>query len=329
MVVAMKFGTARAAAFSALVLIAAVAWSGCAARKSGLAGRFVKPGEPTVHFGDAIEPPKDDSLASYARRLRELQAKATPKKSLLPTIESTNPELAAALVRLAMQETAENHRLVASAYRNAGVNDYAHRHLQRALRVDPCDAAAFEGLARLWRDWGQPQLALGDVYRAMHCNPNSASLYNTLGTVFEALGQHEHARTAFERALQVDRTAVYAMNNLCYVSLQTGDTGAAKRFCEGALAIDPGMAVARNNLALALAIEGDTGGAERHLLDGPDSAQGLYNVGVLRMSLGRYSDAAKAFDIASAERPSMWMAARRAVQARALAATTELDHADR
>ena len=309
----------RVVPLAAAMTIGLVACSGCAARQNRFSSRFIKPGQPAASFDDpsTARPPQD--LHEYARKLRELQAKATPKTNLVPTIEARDPELSKALLRLAMFETAENHRLVAAAYRNAGITDYAYRHLQRALQLDPCDSLAHEGLARLWRDWGMADLALGDAYRALYCRPGSASAFNTLGTVFEALGQRTNARQAFERAVRIDNQAGFALNNLCYLSLQDGDVTGARRACERALGIEPTMTAARNNLALAYALDGDVKGAEIRLLDSPDRAQGEYNVGILRMSLGKYWEAAAAFDLAAAERPSLWEAARRSVQARTMA----------
>ena len=54
-----------------------------------------------------------------------------------------------------------------------------------------------------------------------------------------------------------------------------------------------------------------------------DAATGLYNVGVLRMSMNEYSAAATAFDLAAETRPSLGDAARRALQARTKAAAVK------
>jgi Tfp pilus assembly protein PilF len=315
-----RVGSRSALQVAVVILLSATALSGCAARGSRFANRFVRPGEPTVSF-DAPEAEKPrEGLGEWARRLRTLQANARTKSSFGASIESHDRVLAAALLRLAMQESAENHRLVAAAYRNAGINDYAHRHLQRALRLEPCDAAAYDGLARLWRDWGHPELALGDSYRALHCSPNSPEIYNTLGTVFVALEQPENGRRAFARSVELNPRGAFALSNLCYVSLQQTDTTAARRLCAAALEIEPALSAARTNLALAEAIDGDVAGAEKRLMDAPNASQGYYNVGVLRLSLGQYGQAAEAFDQAVAEKPSLWIARERAVQARRAAA---------
>ena len=307
----------------AIALASVVVLSGCAARNNGFASRFVTPGEPTVSYdGPEIASP-EESLADYGRRLRALQANVRAKPSLLPTMESRDPALAAALLRLAFEETAENHRMVAGAYWDAGISDYAHRHYRRALRLDPCDSASHEGIARLWRAWGRPELALGDVYRAIHCRPHSASAYNTLGTILVSLDQRTNARQAFEFALRLDDRAAFALNNLCYLSILEGKGVAAQGACERALKLEPSLAAARTNLALAHAIQGNVSRAERGLLSRPDEARGQYNVGMLRMALGRYADAIDAFELALKAKPALAEAARRVVQARESAAANK------
>ena len=138
--------------------------SGCGARGRSFSNRFVKPGEPSTSFdvpGEAPKgAPKPDGPSDYVRRVRALQANARTTISLGNVIESHDPALASALLKLKMLPTAANHREVARAYTTAGITDFAHRHYQQALRLEPCDSSAFEGLARLWRQWGAPDLAL-------------------------------------------------------------------------------------------------------------------------------------------------------------------------
>jgi Flp pilus assembly protein TadD len=312
----------------AAVLAAAVltVGSGCAARQTSMVNRFVKPGEPATSF-DAQPPakpkPKPDGLGEYARRLRTLQANARTTLTLGATLESQNAGVASAILKLAMDPSARSHRLLATAYRQAGVTDYAYKHWRLALQLEPCDSISWEGLARLWRDWGSPELALSDAHRALYCRPLSSSAHNTLGTILEALGQRQPAKRAFELALTLDSHAGFALNNLCYLALQDGDGPRAQETCMRALAIEPTMAAARTNLALAYALQGEIPKAEARLQDHADTATGLYNVGVLRMSMNQYSEAATAFDSAVATQPSLAEAARRAVQARTRAAATK------
>ena len=300
--------------------------SGCAARGGSLSTRFVKAGEPSTSFDVPGEAPKRDpkpDLSAYVRQIRTLQANARTTITVGNTIESHDAALASALLKLKMLPTAANHREVARAYTAAGITDFAFRHYQQALRMQPCDSRAFEGIARLWRQWGTPALALSDAHRAVHCSPGSASAYNTLGTVLVALGQLRPAKAAFEFAARLDRGAAFALNNLCYVALEQGDGPAAQQACERALDLEPTMVAAHSNLALAYALQGNVAVAESRLLDDADPATGLYNVGVLRMAMNQYSTAATAFELAADTRPSLADAARRAVQARVKAAAVK------
>lgn len=311
----------RGIATRAVLLTAFAIVSGCAARGGGFASRFVRPGQPSVTF-DAERPAAPD-LHEYMQRVRALQSRAVPKNSFLPTIETTDPALSKALVVLAMHESAEQHLAVAAAYRNAGVLDYAFRHFQRATVLQPCDAAAYDGMARIWRDWGMPDIALSDAYRAVHCNGSSAAIYNTLGTIFEILGQPSAAAGAYQRAVAIDPGAAFALNNLCHLDIAAGNANGAKALCERALTEAPALWVARNNLALVEARLGDVTAAEARLQTGPPDATSFYNAGVLKLSESRFAEAAVLFDRAAAAEPALTIARRRSVQARKAARAAE------
>jgi Flp pilus assembly protein TadD len=317
----------RLAIVSLIAIAILIVLPGCAARAQ-TGSRFIHGGEPTVSYGPPLNMAGKRIARDKAQEERQKQAASSPKSSFVPTIEGRDPVLGAALLRLAAEETAENHRLVAAAYINAGIPDFAYRHLRSALKLNPYDARSFEGLARLWRDWEQPGLALSDAYRAVYYDAQSPGVYNTLGTVMQALGQDANARHAFEHALRLDPGAVFALNNLCYLSLLEERDSEAESFCGKALTLDPANAVAANNLAIARAIQGDVAGAETLLLANPSVATGHYNVGMLRLSLGRYADASEAFEAAAAAAPEFWQARRQAIAAR-VAGAMEQKNVDR
>ena len=78
------------------------------------------------------------------------------KSSLLPTLEGHDTVLASRAASAGDQETAPRVTgSVAAAYRAAGVGDFAYRHLQRAIRLEPCDSWPMRG----WRRSG----AIGDA----------------------------------------------------------------------------------------------------------------------------------------------------------------------
>jgi tetratricopeptide (TPR) repeat protein len=131
------------------------------------------------------------------------------------TVESQDKALAAALLRLVLIPTPDSHRAVAVEYRRLRILDAAFDHLTAATRLDPRDAAAYDARARIWRDWGAPELGMGDSTRAVFYAPGSAAAHNTRGTLLMAAGLREDAVREFEAALAIDPDAAYARTNLC------------------------------------------------------------------------------------------------------------------
>jgi Flp pilus assembly protein TadD len=198
-----------------------------------------------------------DSLSDYIRRVRQLSVTAVPARSTAGRLEQQDAALAEALRALAGAPSAARHRAAADAYLRRGVLDAAYDHFARAARLDRSDAASYEGMARIWREWGLPHLGLGDAHRAIYHAPKAASARNTLGTLLQSLGDHRAARAAYARALALDPEAAYALNNLCHLSVVERKKAEAARFCQQALALQPGLAEARGNLALALTLGPD------------------------------------------------------------------------
>jgi tetratricopeptide (TPR) repeat protein len=236
------------------------------------------------------------------------------------TLEAHDPVLSGALIEVAVAPTSERHLRIAERYRELGILDAAFDHYVRARGIAPHDARAYDGLARVWRDWGFPDRALAEAARAIHYAPDWPVSHNTSGTILAALGRGPDARRAFERALALDARATYAHNNLCYVSFLEGDAPKAFSDCRAALSIDPTMAAARNNLALIYAAARRDDLAEREFLAAGDTAAAAYNIGLVHLAEKRYDEAWHAFIAAARQRPA-WAAAReQAARTRALAA---------
>jgi tetratricopeptide (TPR) repeat protein len=248
---------------------------------------------------------------------------ATPGPPPLPapaTVEQRDQGLSDTLAALAQQPTVESHLAAATEYRRLGVLDKAYDHLTAAIGLAPHDGALFDARARVWRDWGLPQFALGDAARAVYFAPSSPASENTLGTVLVALGNLDEAAASFRAALALDPHAAYAMNNLCYVSFLKGDLTGATGQCRDAAALDPDLAAARNNLALVYAASDRLTEAQQEFLKAGGTANGHYNMGIVYMARRDYAKAAAAFDAALKEQPSLTDAAARARQARLLLA---------
>jgi superkiller protein 3 len=302
---------------SGLVLIATLLVAGCATVRPHEVARP----STTPSARQAPEPPAaGEDLSSYIQKVQALSPRARPARVEPNTLEHSMPELAAALSRASANPTAENRVLAGDAYRAANILDQAYGQYAEASRLDPSNATAWDGMARIWRDWGFPNLALPDASRAVYHAPGSAAAHNTLGTVLHALGLTRDARTEFERALVLDVQASYALNNLCYSWVSEGNGARAIDTCHLALALAPGLAPARNNLALAYAVEGDLEGATREFAAAGTPAAREFNLGIVYMAGRHFDAAAAAFTRAAALEPGLPMAAERARQARQLAA---------
>jgi len=296
-----------------LPLIVCLAAAGCSGR------HFVNvtPG----HKKASAQAP-GEGLETFMEKVQKLQAEARPERPVVATMESQNPALAAAAAAATFAPSPAACRLAADEYRKVGIFDRAFQFLTRALALDPQDAATYDALARLWRDSGRADLALGDAYRAAYYAPRSPIVHNTLGTVFQALGRRALARGEFERALQLEPTAAYALNNLCYGWVLDNSPRKAIAACENALKLQPTLAAARNNLGLAHTINGDEVSADAAFAWAGDKAEQLYNTGIVRLAQRDYKGAIDAFESAHSLRPTLAEAAERARQARAAAAVT-------
>jgi tetratricopeptide (TPR) repeat protein len=296
--------------------------AGCAsgARQAGLNSRLIRQAAR-----NAPEPPapydtgtRADSLETFMGQLREISVRARPVPwhSSGPTIEGFDPALRAALLALDMAPTAETHRRVAEEYARLRVLDAAHKHYRAALTFDPDDGAAYDGLARLWRDAGLPWLGLGEARRAVYYAPRSAEARNTLGTVFQALGHNREARSAYSSALALNPSAAYALNNLGYLALVEGDSPRAIRLFGRALAAQPDMATARHNLALAYASADQMDLARQALIEKGPPAQASYNLGIISLARGEKVEAMNAFERACQIDPAQPQACDRAAALR-------------
>jgi Flp pilus assembly protein TadD len=323
----MTHGVARA-----LVLAVGVSLhAGCAGlNQSSYSDRFVlhpemKNAPPAESTGaPAPAAPAQTSLEEAIAKVRTLMAEAKPDpKTQLATLESRDPELTAAIAAAKAFPSPRHYVDVAAIYHRHHVLDKAYDYNRMALSLSPHDGDAYEGLARVWRDWKAPQLGIGDAYRAVAFEPMSPSAQNTLGTVLQALGDRAAARRAYKRAALLDPKADYAFNNLCYLSYVEGKTQQAIAECQSALRLNPAMIAAHNNLGLVHAAAGraDLARNEFALAAGPVATS--YNMGMAYLAQQRFKDAAREFDAAKAMNPDFLDARRRAKYAHQRALETE------
>lgn len=247
-------------------------------------------------------------LVAHAATAAELGAAPHTTNSALAsraqTLESLHRPLADAQLHQRLTPGVESERALAQEYAKLGVSDTAFDHFEAALHFNPRDAASYEGIARIWRDWGFPGRGLASAYRAVFWAPQSASAHNTLGTLLAKLGYADAARERFNRALQLDPSSAYPLNNLCYLELGQHNPGLAVRYCAAALQLEPAAATTRNNLALALTTAGRLEDALAVFDEGPATALTAYNKGMLLLAAGRVDSARDSFAEARIADPS-------------------------
>ena len=292
--------------FVACVLVS-LSVAGCAAR--GV------PKGPHLASAQSNPAPPAESLESFMSKVRALSLEATPTRGRATTIESSDPELKAALAEYTLVPSPTSARMVAAAYARLRVFDSAYTFFGRAVRMDPTDAAAHDGLARLWRDSGLPHLGLTDAHRAVFYAPDSPIVHNTLGTVLQAMGHVAPARRQYEQVLRLEPTAWYALNNLCYTRVLEGNGPQAIAACQRAVEGRPEEMASRNNLALAYAVSGDLVSARAEFERAGAAAAADYNTGLMHLARGEYKAAEELFRAARVADPSMGAASVRERQA--------------
>jgi tetratricopeptide (TPR) repeat protein len=201
---------------------------------------------------EAAAQPGHQSGASSAGLAAPVEVQAAPgtgPRAKTSTVgaelaEHWSPAVGVARARYADAPTTRNEILLAHAHYSMGILDQAYDYYAEAARRDPREAAAWDGLARIWRDWGYPSLGLGDAHRAVWANPRSPVVHNTLGTVLARLGKHHEASRAFARAVVLDPSAGYAYYNLAMALEATGQHEEATRALERAAALDSSIRAA-------------------------------------------------------------------------------------
>ena len=179
------------------------AWLVCARRRRWLAGAPRAPrrarsssGRATAQSRSKVRPSRRSAARrSRAPSVRRLPAAPSRRRGSVHRSSSGIPGCAQALSSLRAQPSALAHVDVAVAYHRLGVLDAAFDQFSQAIALEPRNATAWDGRARLWRDWGLIVPALGDAHRARYFAPKRAEVLNTLGTILERAGQCDGART--------------------------------------------------------------------------------------------------------------------------------------
>ncbi len=156
---------------------------------------------------------------------------------------------------------------VATVYQGLGQNDAAADQLRRALELQPSNDDAHRVLARVLAAQGKPEQAIGELQQALAYRPRRWANYNALGGLYYDLRRLPEAASTFRRALEVGPNDARTYLNLGAVLVEMGDFDRAIEMFDRSSTITP------TGLALS-------------------------NLGTTYYRLGRFADAATAFQAA-------------------------------
>jgi tetratricopeptide (TPR) repeat protein len=177
-----------------------------------------------------------------------------------------------------------------------GRHTAARAALDEALRMNPLDIRAVEGLRRSYVAQNQTALALQRVEEFAAGHPRSAPVQTFLGTVLAQNGEKAKARTALEAARVVDPGFESAQIALVKLDHADGRLDSAATRLDALLGANPSNTMARYWLGN---IEADRGNFQKaithfeHVIEAdPANAQALNNLAYLLSSLPNRTDEA-------------------------------------
>lgn len=160
-------------------------------------------------------------------------------------------------------ENALAHYHLAVCEVRVGMNDYAIKHFQEAIRIDPNMQDAREGLEGVYvtrgllaRQSGKRGEALTAFEEAVKANPKSASAALELGAELESQGQSERAMDVYGKAAAAspDDAATHAKLGAVFAARGMNDRAATE--LETAVKLNPRDAASQKALGYVYAAEG-------------------------------------------------------------------------
>ena len=179
--------------------------------------------------------------------------------------------------------------------RKAAIDAY-----DKAIRLKPDLAEAYNNRGSAKSDLGQYQAALADYNEAIRLDPDFANPYNGRGNAKYGLGQPGEALADYNEAIRLKPDFAHAYNGRGNVKDDLGQPAEALADYNEAIRLDPGLAEAYNNRGL---IKANLGQHEAALADynkairlKPNLAEAYNNRGIVKNELGQYEAALADYD---------------------------------
>lgn len=139
-----------------------------------------------------------------------------------------------------------------NALADSGELDRAIAEYQRAVELEPDNAAALNNLGTVLRDSGRLDAAIEAYHRAVALRPELPESYNNLAVALADRGEFEMALAACRKAIELRPDYIEANANLGVILCDLGAEDLAVEVCRRAVALQPDHAIAHCNLALVL-----------------------------------------------------------------------------
>jgi tetratricopeptide (TPR) repeat protein len=101
--------------------------------------------------------------------------------------------------------------------------DDAEADFQKAIELDPSDAAGYEQLARLYAKTGRLNEAVTTYETAIKARPKDPNLHYFLGTLYSFGGAQDKAIERYEDAIKYGPDLAYPKNDLAYIYAESGE----------------------------------------------------------------------------------------------------------
>ncbi len=134
-----------------------------------------------------------------------------------------------------------NYTVGAVSYMRGGYSE-AESHLEKSIRLQPEQVAAYYYLALTSESTGQPDRAMTLLRHVLKDHPDHAAAHAKLGSILLRQRRYDEARHELERAVSLDRNSEQAHCGLALLLRRTGKPGLCPRPAVAAPRNVPGLA---------------------------------------------------------------------------------------
>ena len=178
---------------------------------------------------------------------------------------------------------------------------------QKAIEIDPQDAAAHNNLGLTFQELGRVDEAEASYNQAIVLKPDFAEAHYNLGNTLQNQGRLDEAAASYNQAIVLKPDFVEAYINLGLTLQELGRVDEAEASYNQAIVLKPNFAEAHNNLGITLKELGRLDEAEvsfrQAIALNPDFAKAHYNLGNTLKNQGRLDEAEASYKQAIALKP--------------------------